>query len=113
MLDDVCTLIRYKIQQNDRGIEHRAETRREIFCRVSSVKRAEYFSAGQDGLRPEYMFTAAAIEYDNEKLLEYNGEMLAIYRTYLNGDAIELYTKRETGVAAHDRQLRENNSDDS
>lgn len=73
---------------------------REIFAQVGSVNRAEFFSGGQAGMRPEYMFTVFAGEYHDEAVCEYNGKRYAIYRTYYvpGTDYLELYAQREVGV---------------
>lgn len=73
---------------------------REILAQVGSVSRAEFFSGGQTGLRPEFMFTVFAGEYQDEAICEYNGKRYAIYRTYYvpGTDYLELYAQREVGV---------------
>lgn len=38
-------------------------------------------------------------DYNGEKLVEYNGETYAVYRTYLaKNDTIELYVERKGGT---------------
>ena len=76
-------------------------TTREVFAKVSSVSRSEFFAAGQAGFRPEYRFVVFPAEYRGENLCRYEGNLYAIYRTYQapGSDELELYAQRETGVS--------------
>jgi len=97
---DVITLISYTRAQDDYGVwRDSVETRRDVFCQRQSVSRAEFFSAGQSGIKPEYMFTLFEGDYNGETLIEYSGVRYAVYRTYhARTDDLELYVQREVGV---------------
>ena len=102
MTDTVIKLItsgeRY---QDNNGIwRNREGSEREIFARVGSVGRNEFFSAGEAGFRPEFQFTIFDQEYRGEALCEYEGTLYSIYRTYNvpGSDALELYVQRKVGV---------------
>ena len=75
-------------------------TQREIFARMSSVDRSEFYAGGESGLRPEMRFTVFQAEYQGETRLLWNGAAYAIYRTYQvpGTDDLELYVQREAGV---------------
>lgn len=74
---------------------------REVFCQVDSVTQSEFFEGGRNGLNPEYRFTMFAPDYQNERIVEYNGRLYAIYRTYQpRTDIIELYAERKGGTNA-------------
>ena len=75
-------------------------TTREVFARMDSVGRSEFFAGGQSGFRPEMRFTVFPAEYQGEPTLTWNGEAYAIYRTFQKPgtDDLELYVKREVGV---------------
>ena len=89
-----------------------AENSREVFARVDSAGRSEFFAGGQSGMRPELRITINAIEYEGEEICELDGVRYAIYRTYrvsdsaffrtehnsASADDIELYVQREVGV---------------
>jgi SPP1 family predicted phage head-tail adaptor len=97
----VITLLSRQDVQDSRGIWHDVgkEVRRQVFCQVDSVSRAEFFSAGQIGLKPEYRFTMFFGDYNDEELLEYNGQVYAVYRTYhARKDEVELYVTRKEGI---------------
>lgn len=74
---------------------------REVFCQVDSVTQTEFFEGGRNGLNPEYRFTMFAYDYQDERIVEYNGRLYAIYRTYQpRTDIIELYAERKGGTNA-------------
>ena len=75
-------------------------TQRDIFARMDSVDRREFYAGGEAGFRPEMRFTVFHAEYQGEDRLLWNGSAYAIYRTYQvpGTDDLELYVKREVGV---------------
>lgn len=102
MIDTVITLIGPATRTQDATGVWRtsAATETEVFAKVGSINRTEFFAAGQQGLKPELLFTVFAAEYTGQLACEYNGVRYAIYRTYLvpGTDYMELYAQRETGV---------------
>lgn len=91
-------LISETFTTDDIGQKIAVETETEIYASVASVGSAEFVAAGQLGLRPELRFTIFAPEYSGEKIVEYNGNRYAVYRTYIGkNEALELYTERKTG----------------
>lgn len=98
-LADVITLVSVTQEQDAFGVWQKVETKREIFCYVNSVSRAEFFDGGRNGLNPEYTFTIFADDYNGEETLIYKGKAYGIYRTYhSNGDNLELYAERKGGA---------------
>ena len=106
MTDAVICLIEPETDyQDEKGIWHTSgERSREIFARVKSVSRSEFFAGGQAGFRPEFCFTVFPEEYQGEALCEYNGTRYAIYRNYQvpGTDDLELYARLEVGVHGED-----------
>ena len=101
MTDTTIKMISHTRTQDADGVwREGAETPREIFARVDSVNRAEFFEAGQRGFRPEYRFTVFHAEYAGEDECEYNGQRYAIYRTFRvpQTDDLELYAERKVGI---------------
>lgn len=86
--------------RDENGVWQKAKTtRREVFAEVESVSRDEFFSGGQNGLKPQLRFRVFHAEYCGETECEYNGETYSIYRTYREaGDYIELYVEKKVGV---------------
>lgn len=72
--------------------------RRQVFGQISSVTATEFFSAGQNGITPEYRLTMFGPDYQGERDLEIDGEPFSVYRTYRGkNDTIELYVERRRG----------------
>lgn len=100
-MDSVLYLIGGETKtQDERGVWHAADEKREVFARTKSVSRLEFFEGGRSGLNPEMVFTVFAGDYNGESACEYMGKSYAIYRTYLpeGRDYIELYVQRKGGT---------------
>lgn len=96
---DIITLYADSISYNDYGVAVKTRTGREVFCKVDSVTRSEFFEAGKSGLNPEYRMTMFFGDYNGETLVGYNGRMYSVYRTYMaKTDIIELYVERKGGT---------------
>lgn len=97
-MDDVLYLL--KISYTFDEYRNQVETfeRQVVFCKVNDITRTEFFASGREGLHPSYMFEVFYSDYDNEKILEYNGKRYGVYRTYRVGDYIEIYAEETVGV---------------
>jgi SPP1 family predicted phage head-tail adaptor len=100
MRDAVITLISNSYTVDDYGVRRPVSTSREVFCRIGSITRSEFYAAGRNGLNPDFMFTVFSADYDGEAVCEYDGKRYSIYRTYYSGtgDYTELYVQREGGT---------------
>mgnify|MGYP006992127844 FL=1 len=102
MVDTEITLIKPAGREQDTtGVWRTTEPEsRTILARMDDVSRAEFFAAGQGGMRAEFRFIVAPIEYEGEAVCEWAGKRYAIYRTYHvpGTDDLELYVQREVGV---------------
>lgn len=99
-MDDVLSLVTATTQKDIYGVSKPSYTKRQVFCRVLDVTRAEFFAAGRNGLNPQYKFMMFAGDYDGEQTCEYNGHTYAIYRTFHvpGTDIMELYVERKGGT---------------
>lgn len=99
-MDDVIRLVGELYTKNQYGVATASRSYTEVFCRVSSVTRSEFFEGGRNGLNPSFQFTIFAGDYNGESLIEYSGETYAVYRTYHvpGTDYLELYVQREGGT---------------
>ena len=96
---DIVTLYADTVSYDDYGVAVKTRTSRDVFCKVDSVTRAEFFEAGRAGLNPEYRITMLFMEYNGEVIVGYNGRNYSVYRTYQAGtDIIELYVERKAGT---------------
>lgn len=97
-MDDTLFLIATTYEKNKYGQDVPVNTKKEVFCKVGSISRNEFFNAGRNGLNPQYVFTVFKGEYEGEWLCEYHGLTYSIYRTYeTDDDYIELYVERKGG----------------
>lgn len=96
---DVITLVSVASSQDAYGVWREKETTRDVFCKVDSVTRSEYFEGGRNGLKPEYRITMFFGDYEGEGTVIYNGKSYGVYRTYhASTDVLELYVESKGGV---------------
>lgn len=95
-MNDVITLIKQTEETDDYGDPIISESKRNIFCGVSSVGQKEFYQAHATGLQPEIKFRIADyLDYEGEKLIEHNGQRYRVLRTYRNGQELELTCYQE------------------
>lgn len=96
---DVVTLIAQTFTQDEIGQEIAEETGRDVFCNVSSITRNEWFEAAKSGFQPQFRMTMFRYDYQQERMVEYQGMRYAVYRTYESQkELIELYLEEQAGV---------------
>ena len=92
------SLITRSYTLNEIGVSIPTEKKNDVFASVYSISQAEFYRAGQDGLRPQAVYAVRVTEYNNEDEIEVNSERLSVYRTYVRVDGrIELYTAKRKG----------------
>ncbi len=110
-MDDVIILISDSYTTDAYGVRRKTETQRQVFAKVRSVTRAEFFEGGRNGLNPQYRFDVFKGDYDGETVIEYSGKRYGVYRVYQpetaegryvsrteDTDYIELYVERKGGT---------------
>lgn len=99
-MDDEIYLICQTFEMDALNQQIPREHCRKVWCRISSITRAEWRDAAMQGLKPELMAAMPIVNYSGELIAEYNGARYSIYRTFrdLKSDEIELYLSREVGV---------------
>lgn len=97
MKSDILQLVAHTYTRDKYGVDRESETLSQVFCRVDSISQSEWFEGGRSGLNPAYRFTIFAGDYNDEETVDYAGERYAVYRTYQNGDYMELYTEHKEG----------------
>ena len=98
-MDSVIVLFSNEYTKNKYGVTVPGDQKKnEVFCQVRSISQTEFFEAGRNGLNPSFVFTVFAGDYNGESLIEYEKLTYSVYRTYLNGDYIELYVERKGGT---------------
>lgn len=98
-MDSVLTLYTSTKQQNEYGVWVETLTSRDVFCKVGSISRYEFFEAGRNGLNPQFVFSVFKGDYNGEIVCGYEGNTYSIYRTYqTDSDYLELYAERKGGT---------------
>ena len=83
----------------DTAIIIRDEThKKEVIGEINSAGQREFFTAGQNGFKPEYVIKMWFADYSGERVIEVDGIRYAIYRTFKIGNFINLYCERRTGL---------------
>lgn len=96
---DIVTLYADTVTYDQYGVAVKNRTAKEVFCKVDSVTRAEFFEGGRSGLNPEYRITMFAGDYSGEVVVGYKGKMYSVYRTFYDKtDILELYVERQGGT---------------
>lgn len=95
---DVIALILEKTTQDSLGVIQKTYEKHQVYCAVNSVTANEFFSGGEHGLNPQFQITINRYDYNDEKLIEYNGVRYTVYRTYFaKNDNLELYVEKRKG----------------
>lgn len=89
-MNEVATLIKRTYEGATR-----VETKREVLCGFRSIGMKEFYSANSTDFRPELKLVLADyLDYDDETLVDYNGQRYRILRTYRAGQELELTLER-------------------
>lgn len=71
----------------------------QVFCKIQSVTRKEYYDAATQDIAPELDMTIShTIDYDNQEMVMYHGVLYDIIRVYWRGDAVSLTLARRAGT---------------
>lgn len=97
-MTDELVLISQTLTKDDYGVEVVTEKERTVLCEVNSISQSEFFAAANTELQPELKFSVFFGDYENESVVEFQGNRYAVYRTYRAGDYMELYVERKIGV---------------
>lgn len=87
---DVINLLAETYTENDMGDVIPVVTSNEAFASKKSIRQSEFYQAQAAGLKPSIAFDVRSMEYNDEKLLEYEGKRYRIMRTYESGEFTEL-----------------------
>lgn len=97
---EILTLIQKTQDVDDYGDPIITENTREVFANLGSIGQKEFYQAHAVGLQPELKFVLADyLDYDDEPLVEHNGQRYRVLRTYRKGQELELTVYREVNPA--------------
>lgn len=99
-MDNILILIKQNQGVDEYGDPLITETRREVFCDKASIGQKEFYQAHAVGLQPEMkLIIADYLDYNGEKLVEYDGQAYRVLRTYRSGMELELVVYQEVNPA--------------
>lgn len=98
-MDDVAKLVtEYYEGQDSEGNPNIRRYAVEVFCKVRSVSRYEYYRAAEQNLRPDIVMTIShRIDYNGEKMVIYDGKIYDVLRSYWSGDEVEITLSERIG----------------
>lgn len=104
-MDDVIKLLSFTFETDSYGNQVETVTERQVFCRVRSISRSEFYQAAQTDLHPEYVFTISNYrDYEGEQELMYRDwtgqeHRFNILRTYRSeSDELEIIAGEKIGA---------------
>lgn len=74
-MDDVIKLVSISYTKDSYGNQKPVRTEREVFCKVQSVGRSEFYQAAQTDLHPSYVFVLS-------HYMDYLGETEILYKDW-------------------------------
>ena len=98
-------LVKENFTQNEIGDFISQEEERGILAKTTSINRAEWRAAGEQGLLPSMVIITPAVNYEGEEIAIVFGKRFGIYRTFcrINSDDIELYLEEKAGVTQNEK----------
>jgi len=95
----IITLLSHTYTKDSIGQQIETETRKDVYAKIGSVTGTEWHNAGKNNINPSYRFVMFLYDYNDEEVIEYNGQRYGVYRTYMtDNDMIELYVQKKAGV---------------
>lgn len=96
---NIIYLIKNTVTYDDIGQVVETPTEKLVYCNIQSISRDEFFKAGEGGIRPRWVITMFAPDYDNEEYCILNGVKYEIYRSYIKqNEELEIYLADIVGV---------------
>lgn len=73
---------------------------KEVYCDVKSITQTEWFEAGRNGIEhPAFVFIIYSYEYSGEEIVEYEGQLYGVFRTYRGrNEDLELHCEAKGGL---------------
>ena len=99
MFDGIAILKKATVTQDASLNEITTYTEREVYVKPRSVYASEFYQAAAVGLKPALTLVLSSFaDYDDEKLVEYNGKEYTVTRVYQRPekDTLELTLEERT-----------------
>lgn len=79
----VIKLLDKTISKSKTGFETRNDTTgRNVYSEQGGVGRSEFYKAAAAGMTPTVTFTVSEIDYQDERLINFNGKVYKVIRSY-------------------------------
>lgn len=97
MNDTIILISEETVQDATKQTYKRETSTGEILCEFDSVTRTEWSTAYQAGYEAEYQVTVFFLDYSGQRTAIFHGKRYAIYRTFRDGERMELYLATKAG----------------
>ena len=98
MISSVASLVNKTITYDEIGVATETEVLTEIYVTERAITRQEWAEAGRLGLNPAIELVTPVMNYGGQTEVVYNGVRYGVYRTYQQGDNVELYLEKKGGL---------------
>lgn len=118
-MDDVINLITSIYTFDSSGNQIPVRTERQVFCKVLSIGRTEFYQAAQNDLHPDYVFVLSHFkDYNGEKEITYTDwtgvkKRFDVIRTYRNAATDELEITVEERIGDGNGEYSSSDGEDS
>ncbi len=90
-MNELIKLITVTEATDDYGDQTPTEMSAERLAEIKSIGQSEFYQANASGLKPEIKFVIADyLDYDGQKIIEYEGVRYRVLRTFQTGKALEI-----------------------
>lgn len=94
MYNEIAELGKEKLTKDEYLNEIQSFEWTEVFCKKTSIGQQEYYSSAVVSLKPEFkLILADYYDYDNQKIVRYEGKLYDVIRTFIVNNTIELTVK--------------------
>lgn len=105
MYDEIITLVKVTVTQDEIGSFVKTEERRDVYAESKSIGQSEFYQAAISKLNPEAKFVIPDyLDYRGERILEHIGygeekaQRYSVIRAYRSGNELELTCRKELGA---------------
>lgn len=84
-------------EEDDYGNTKYKKVESEVFCNEKSISRNEFYEAGNQNLKLNYILTIHDFEYENQKKVIYKNQELYVLKTYKKDEYLELTVGEKIG----------------
>ena len=98
MMNDTIILVTEETATDATKQKYKREAQTdELLCELLSITRTEWGTAQQAGYDAEYSVRMFFLDYSGQRTAIFHGKRYAIYRTYRDGERVELYLGTRVG----------------